>query len=268
MYFVSKCQYPKSNGPNLDGWIIEHDTLYPFWVNKFIHQMNQGSPGTAKQYAYRLRTLLNYLESIHSVTYREATTKHLTLFFRYLRYGAPRKIIDITNIAEEQKSGFTIRMYFTVIKRFYQYLYQHGAVLNIDFEEGVRSKNIHAYLYGQQWDEAYVKLKIDDSFERGKPPVKYEKWYTEEQQSAIISHLRSYRDKAIFAISCDGLRIDEILSAQMDLYEDSTGILRLYRSKGRQTGNVDRICLLSERSQELLEEYFGSTPNLVENTQS
>lgn len=261
MYSVSKCLYPKNNSSFQDGWIIEHDTLYPFWVNKFLHQMNQGSAGTAKQYAYKLCAFLNYLESVHHITYKEATTKHLSLYLKYLRYGSPTNII---NIAEENKSGFTIRFYFTVIKRFYQYLYQQDIDIGVALEESARAKNTHSYLYGQQWEETYVKLKIDDAFERGKPPVKYEKWYTEEQQAAIISNLRTYRDKAIFSISCDGLRIDEVLSAQMDLYDDSTGILQLYRSKGRQTGNVDRECLLSERSQSLLQEYFFNERDTVE----
>ena len=261
MYYVSRCVYPKSNGPFLDGWIIEHETVYPFYVNKFLHQMNQGSSGTAKQYAYKLCTFLNYLESIHKISYREATTKHLDLYFKYLRYGNPTNIIDIS---EENKSGFTIRLYYTVIKRFYQYLYQQGIRFQIDIETEKKSKNKYSYLYGQKWDESYAKLKIDNSFERGKPPVKYEKWYTDEQQEAIISNLRTYRDKTIFSISCDGLRIDEILSAQMDLYDNSTGILTLFRSKGRQTGNVDRECLLSERSQQLLQEYFFNERDYVE----
>ena len=50
----------------------------------------------------------------------------------------------------------------------------------------------------------------------------------------------------------------------MDLYDNSTGILTLFRSKGRQTGNVDRECLLSERSQQLLQEYFFNERDYVE----
>lgn len=261
MYTVRRCLYPKKNGPFLDGWVIEHDRLYPFYVNKFLHQMNQGSSGTARQYAYKLCAFLNYLEQFQNVTYREATVLHLDLYMKFLRYGKPE---DISDISEESKSGFTLRNYFTVIKRFYEYLYLKDIEMNVDVEVQHKNKNVHSYLYGQKWDQVYIKLKIDDSFERGKPPVQYEKWYTEEQQEAIISNLRTYRDKAIFSITCDGLRIDEVLSAQMDLYDNATGLLQLYRSKGRQTGNVDRVCLLSERSQNYLEEYFFNEREPVE----
>lgn len=261
MYTVRHCLYPKKNGPFLDGWVIEHDRLYPFHVNKFLHQMNQGSVGTARQYAYKLCAFLNYLENAHHITYKEATVNHLDLYIKFLRYGKPGEVFDIS---EENKSGFTIKSYFIVIKRFYQYLYQKNIDMNMPMEEKQHAKNVHSYLYGQQWSEVYIKLNIDDSFERGKPPVKYEKWYTDEQEDAIISNLRTYRDKAIFSITCDGLRIDEVLSAQMDLYENATGVLQLYRSKGRQTGNVDRMCVLSERSQSLLEEYFFNEREPVE----
>ena len=43
MYFVSNCTYPKKDGLFMEGWIIEHDEKYPFWINKFLHQMNNSS---------------------------------------------------------------------------------------------------------------------------------------------------------------------------------------------------------------------------------
>ncbi|MGN0038883.1 MAG: tyrosine-type recombinase/integrase [Coriobacteriales bacterium] len=91
----------------------------------------------------------------------------------------------------------------------------------------------------------------------------YEKWYTDEQVEAIIQNLRTYRDKAVFSISLDGLRVDEILSSRIDLYSASDGTLKLARSKGRSEG-AGRLCVLSERSRNLLEEYLYNERSIVE----
>lgn len=261
MYYVSNCTYPKQNGIFMDGWIIEHNEKYPFWVNKFLHQMNNSSEQTAKQYAYKLCKFLNYLEEYHNINYSMATTAHLNKFFTYMTYGTNSKIVSIS---ETKMSGFTLKGYFTVIKRFYEYLYSNNKDLSIELQVEKSSVNKNSYLYGQYWEDEKVKLVINNSLERGKEPIEYEKWYTEQQQEAILSQFNTYRDKAIFSISCDGLRIDEILSALMDNYDDLEGFLDLYKSKGKQTGNVNRTCVLSERSRCFIEEYLFNERAFIE----
>ena len=91
MYYVSKCIYPKKNKAFMNGWIIEHDKKYPFWINKFLHQMNNSSEQTAKQYAYKLCKFLNYLEEYHHIDYSKATASHLNKFFTYMTYGTDRQ---------------------------------------------------------------------------------------------------------------------------------------------------------------------------------
>lgn len=259
MYRVNKCIYPRKNGEFLDGWIVESDDKYPFLVNKFLHQLNYSSANTAKQYAYKLCIFLNYLENIWNVNYLEAETKHLKKFIRQLQYG---DLLTI-GIVEGNKSGFTIQSYLNILKSFYEYLYSQDVELSLEFKEK-RNINPKSYLYGQSWDLMITKLEIDDAFDRSKPPVDYIKWYTEEQKEAILDNLNTYRDKAIFSISLDGCRIDEILSVKMSNYDDSQGILIIHRSKGRQTGNTGRICILSERSCELLEDYLFHERAVVE----
>lgn len=246
----------------MDGWIIEHDVVYPFWINKFLHKMNNGSPLTAKQYAYKLCKFLNYLEIFHSIDYSKATTAHLNKFFIFLTYGSDSKIVSIT---EAQMSGFTLKTYFTVIKRFYEYLYSNNRDIGVELQISKGSANKNSYLYGQFWENKHVKLAINNSAERGKLPVEYEKWYTPEQQSAILSQFNTYRDKAVFSITCDGLRIDEVLSSLLENYDDAGGFLYLYKSKGKETGNVNRTCVLSERSLKYLEEYLYNERTPIEN---
>ena len=221
--------------------------------------MSFSSANTAKQYAYKLCSYLNYLHDIWKVDYIEAETKHLKNFIRYMQYG--QNIIPFGTV-EGNKSGFTIQSYVATIKRFYEFLYSQGIDLDLDFKEK-RNINPEAYLYGQVWDIMIPKLEIDDSFDRSKPLVEYEKWYTEEQKEAIFDNFNTYRDKAIFSISLDGCRIDEILSIKMNNYNDIEGIITLYRSKGKITGETGRIVILSERSRAFIEEYlFNERANI------
>lgn len=254
MYKVAKCIYQKNNdiNPFTEGWIIESDETYPYLVNKFLHKAANGSSGTAKQYAYKLCSYLNYLEITYQINYIEASPKHLKNFIRYLQYG--ENIIPFGAI-EGNKSGFTIQSYLYVLKSFYEYLYSQDIDLNLEFKEK-RNINPHSYLYGQSWDTMIVKLQLDDSFERSKAPIQYEKWYTEEQKEAILENFNTYRDKAIFSITLDGCRIDEVLSSRMSDYDDNKGILTPYRSKGKKTGDTGRIVVLSERSISYLEDYL------------
>ena len=80
IYKVTKCIYPRKNNNELESWIIESEGDYPYYINKFIHQMSFSSANTAKQYAYKLCSYLNYLHNIWKVNYIEAETKHLKSF--------------------------------------------------------------------------------------------------------------------------------------------------------------------------------------------
>ncbi len=261
MYSVVKCKYQKKASQTTDGWMLVHEKTYPFLPNKFLHQMNMGSSNTAKQYAYKLCKFFNYLESNWNTDYRFATTQHLNNFFTYLLYGTSNNIISLT---ETNRSGFTLRSYFSVIKRFYSYIYSQNIELKMEVKQTKTAVSKHAYLYGQYWESKKTALFIDNSFERGKPPIRYEKWYTNDQIAAILSNLNTYRDKAVFSFSLDGMRIDEILSLRLHDYNSNQGTISLFRSKGRQDGEVHRICVLSERSRFILEEYLFNERDPVE----
>lgn len=245
----------------MDGWIVEHDSKYPFWANKYLHQMNYNSRNTSKQYAYKLCKFFNYLETHHKIDYSIATKEHLAKFFTYMRYGTYSKIVSIS---ESKMSGFTLRAYFSVIKSFYEFLYSQNKKLGLELKIEKSQSKKHSYLYGQFWEDEKPRLVIDNYSVRSKPPVNYEKWYTEEQIDAILSNFRTYRDKSIFSLTCDGLRIDEVLSMLINNYDDSDGFIQLHRSKGRDTGSVNRICVLSERSRKYLNEYLFNERSVVE----
>ena len=244
----------------MDGWIINHPDAYPLWANKFLHKMNMGSPQTARQYAYKLCKYLNYLQDCWHIGYADATAKHLAGFLRFLQFG---NVIPFVGAVEGKRSGFTVRGYYTVVASFYTFLRSQGKDIKMEVAEERSGENPHSFLYGQGIVTTSPRYVAETSFVSGKPPVDYEKWYTDEQVDAILSNLRTYRDKAVFSLSLDGLRIDEILSAQIDLYRADEGTLKLFRSKGRREGE-GRVCVLSERSRRLLEEYLYSERSAVE----
>lgn len=260
MYRVSQCIYPTKNQKFREGWILEHDSFYPFTPNRFLHQMNNGSPNTAKQYAYKLCKFFNYLEERWCIDYRTATKQHLNKFFTYMTYGSDNKIVTLS---EAQMSGFTLKSYFTIIKRFYSFLSSNNESMNMEIEIVTNSAK-DSYLYGQYWESKKTKLALNNTIDRGKLPINYIKWYTDEDIDAIFSNLNTDRDKAIFSMSLDGLRIDEILSLRLSDYSDSDGFVTLYKSKGRLTGGVNRTCPLSERTLEFLNNYIFNERNEIE----
>lgn len=260
MFAVERCLYPRADGDTMDGWIINHTDAYPFWANKFLHKMSMGSPQTARQYAYKLCKYLNYLQDCWHIGYADATAKHLTSFLRFLQFG---NVIPFVGAVEGKRSGFTVRGYYTVVASFYTFLRSQGREVKMEVAEEKSGENPHSFLYGQGIATTSPRYVAETSFVSGKPPVDYEKWYTDEQVDAILSNLRTYRDKAVFSLSLDGLRIDEILSAQIDLYRADEGTLKLFRSKGRREGE-GRVCVLSERSRRLLEEYLYNERSAVE----
>lgn len=257
MYQVIQCYYIEEDGSAKEGWLLENTNgNYPFYENKYLHQKNKSSSQTAKQYAYKICKFLNYLEEVLKKSYDVATIEDLNKYLTYLTYGG--KIVG-----KAVRSGATINAYFIVIKGFYQYLYQHNQKIKVELETKTVSVNKESFLYGQKWDEVVNNLELDGYYKKGKKPVDYVKWYSDEEQEVILTNCNTYRDKAIFSISCDGFRIDEILSLQLSGYDSTNGTVELHRSKGKTDDDIG-IYPISERSQYYLEEYIFNERDIVE----
>ncbi|MBS6775751.1 MAG: tyrosine-type recombinase/integrase [Eubacterium sp.] len=252
MFTVQKCLYPQKDNSFKEGYIIMHPDYYPFYINKFLHVKNITSVSTCKQYAYRISKWLNYLED-KEIDYKDAKNEHYYKFLIYLSYDSQNNLI---NIAESKRSGFTIKSYSSPIKSLYRYLKEIG--VSVNFEPGEISADAgKSFFFGQGMVSSNEREAtiINNVFEHSKP-VDYIKWYTDEQIEAIFSNSRTVRDKAIFSLSLDGMRIDEIITLRMSDYDDQNGIVKLYHSKGRTTGDTGRIVALSERSQQFLNDYI------------
>ena len=260
-YRVEKCLYQQSRGEPLEGYILEHTSLYPYLPNKYLHRYATRSPQTCKQYAYKLCRFLNFLEENYNVGYQDATMVHLNRFLSSLAFKTDGKIISIS---EGEVNGPTLERYVGVIKSFYIFLKSQDIGFSVELRETVKSKNSHSYLYGQVWSEIKINFLIDTVMKRKTVHKEYIKWYTNEQQTAIFAAFNTVRDKAIFSLTLDGLRIDEAISLRFSKYDLSDGTYELYRSKGQQTGEVERIAILSDRTIRYLEDYVFNERASVE----
>lgn len=262
MYKVLKCSYIAQNGSSYEGYILQHDSneIYPLFANKFLHKYSINSSNTAKQYAYKLSAFFNYLDNYFQIDYQQPELFHLKKYLTYLNYSVNDNLSY--NISESRISLHTLSEHLSVIKSFYIYLRNQNIELRIPFDE----KNIrynHSYLYGQIWQDASLTVLVDRLEERSKSPIDYEKWYSNEEKICILNSFNTIRDKAIFSLSLDGLRIDEILSLHKSDIE-TEGIVRPRRSKSLSKGNYERLAVLSEQSRQLIKEYLFNERDVIE----
>ncbi|WP_207642493.1 tyrosine-type recombinase/integrase [Desulfosporosinus sp. I2] len=224
---------------------------YPYFPNRFLRVAGRRSENTGKQYAYKLCKFLNYMIDIKQKEYAEVTNKDIHDFFYWLAFGLSST--DFYYIQGGQISYSTLNAYHGLLVKFYQFL---SSKMDIKVQLEIVSKtNKHSFYYGQIWSKPVSSL-IDENRLRAKDCRNHHKWYSPEEQTTILSHLPTLRDQAIFSLSCDSLRIGEILSLRIQDYVPSDGVVSLYASKGKPTGKVNISVPLSNRSIQLLDNYL------------
>ena len=250
VYVVKKCIYWDRQLGNIEWCQIENkEGSSLFWPNFWLGRLTQK---TAKQYAYKLVSFLNFL-SKSGKTYMDATEKDLNRFLTNLRFlnGGGIYAIDSSN-----RRRTTIQSYIAAISNFYTTLdnFRDDLKIKIIKEKGKVSK--YSFLYNVVWTKETKKLLIDVNIEKYKPKKKYVKWYEDDEIKAILSNLRTYRDKAIFELSLVGMRIDEVLSLRMEDYDSNKGYVVAFRSKGKMTGETGRAVALKKSTIKALEDYL------------
>lgn len=256
MYTVQKCSY-KTNHDLHEGYVIENPDIDPIdlvWVNRYLHMVAVGSKNSARQYAYRLCLFLNFLES-RGRMYSDAEDSDISRFLRGYQYDLNAAV---TSISEQRISPESLLNYYTPIRGLYIYLYRSGQPVRVTIETIMSRKGKNTYLAGIVDTMPKSDLIIDGAFRKGvSNKRKYIRWYTDEQKDLILANFNTKRDAAIFSISLDGFRIDEILSSRMNDYNERDGILTPYRSKRKDDGSELRSAVLSDRSMRLLDDYFS-----------
>ena len=249
-YYVEKCIYWNKYIGDVTGWQINNQGCELFWVNLWLSTL---TTNTAKQYAYKLCKFLNYLDS-KQLDYTQATVFDLDSFVSDLRF---RTDGDIYNIGESSKRHSTIRSYISAIGSFYGYLQTRNReiCMKVHIEE---VSNKYSFLYNISWNKTTTKLFIDKNISKYKPKRNYIKWYSDDEIEAIYSNLRTVRDKAIFALTLCGMRIDEVLSLRVEDYDITTKSVVAYRSKRRVTGDTNRAVSLDYTALRYIEDYLNN----------
>lgn len=65
----------------------------------------------------------------------------------------------------------------------------------------------------------------------------YIKWYTDEEKALLCDGFHTLRDEAVFRLTLEGFRIDEVLSMRLCDYQAMERLIQPSRSKRRQTAS-------------------------------
>lgn len=252
-----KFKVKKAKGCTISGneqitYQILNNNLPMFKVNKFLEYIGRNSENTGYQYACKLCSFLKFLHYKRNKNYTEATKSDVTKFIDSILFNSSEGFLRID---EGRATYSTVNVYLSVIKRFYLYLEDElNEEINIEFKKSKRSAN-YMYLYGQIWD-IDIKAILSNRIEKMKSNVDYIRWYTEEQLDAIKDNFNSLRDKAIFELTLEGLRIDEVLSLRVEDIDFIENKVYPYRSKGKETGKTGRTVVIKESTSKLLNDYM------------
>lgn len=247
---VNRCIYLDMHIVEKEGWQIVSEKHETFWVNKWLSRLR--SPQTMKQYANRLCKFLNFLKN-KNTNYSYATEKDLDDFFTQLRFGNEGGIFSIDS--STSASYPTILGYYFCISGFYSFLNKMNKEIGMKLEK-YKSNSKYGFLYGISWDKEKVRIHVDKNLEYYKPKKEYNKWYSDEEIDAIMSNLKTKRDKAIFRLCLCGMRIDEVLSLHLEEYLPKKNCVIPYRSKGKVTGHTGRSVFIDIETMRVIEDYL------------
>lgn len=234
------------------------DHLIPMLVpNQYIEIKSVNKLGTGKNCAYKLCVFLNFLHEKYHAQYDAATNKQVLAFIDYLVYGNR----DDLKIADPQDSlcYSTLSGYTSVITDFYRWLDQtYGS--EIVFYEGERKCRTQSYLYGQIYTYQY-KYLINRILPDVKGRREYIKWYTYEEKKLLCGGFLTLRDEAVFRLTLEGFRIDEVLSMRLENYNAVERLIQPSRSKRKQSAlqghqNKLRTVRISEETAQVLNQYL------------
>lgn len=239
----------------------EREHVLSNWVScKSIRKISTG-----KEYGSRLVFYLNYIHSI-GVEYPDADNEVVKKFINYVIYGERDSANTVSMIPLVTYN--TLSGYITAVTEFYKWL-DNNYNSNMKFLH--RTDTIHvkkSFLYGQIYSKDY-KYLIDRYIPSLKERREYIKWYSKEEKEQLCSHFKSFRDEAVFRITLEGFRIDEVLSMELESYDALKGLIQPMRSKGKYNAfsadnNGLRIVALPEKTCNVINEYIRKERNQAE----
>lgn len=241
MYKVEKAIFPHQLVGSREEYLLQDSMFkhYPLHANCFIKYKATRSVGTGRQYAYRLCKYLNFLRTDKLKEYYDATEKDVHDFFYSLMYGSSNNIVYIGSAKVTYQ---TLMMYHSILTGFYRYVQSRGVKLSLELKKDTKS-NRHSFFYGQTYSQNVFEI-VDRSLLRLKSRKDYDEFYDFEDRQRILQSFLTIRDEVIFRLSLLGCRIDEILSLRIFDYNDQSGSISLYSSKGKETSKVNAVIQL------------------------
>ncbi len=233
-----------ANKKKIKYYVVE-DGMPVFQVNDFLDTKGK-SENTRKKYSNIMCRFLNYLNG-RNLSYWDADNNVVEDYIKFRVYGGNSNL----TLMKSAINFKTIMDDITVIKAFYQWLTKRYIRVNMSFyKEKKHTKSSFLYAEIGCIDGEDIVSKHINSLGESK---EYVKWYTEEQIEAILSNLKTTRDKAIFLCTLDGgMRIDEVLSVQRKDYDVNNQCITPSRTKSTKI----RIVKLSKRTCNMLENYL------------
>lgn len=219
----------KANLETHECYFILKDDLPCYNINRWLEYKGNKSLATSKRYAYNLMTYLNYIKS-----YTEVTTRDIEEYIKYLLYNR-----DGVLTIDAQISYNTLKSHIITIKEFYKYL---------DYDK-------YEYIWNMDTD-----ILINHNVLRRYSNKEYIKWYTDSEIHSIVSNFLTLRDEAVFRLTLEGFRIDEVLSMTVQSYNDIEGTICPTRSKN----NALRTLKIKDVTRTALDNYIFMERDSIE----
>jgi site-specific recombinase XerD len=262
---MAKFRFETDAGEYIDRHMITDNLLPMCEINQWIEMKSLRSPGTGRDYASKLVVFLNYLD--HSgIEYQDAGNKHVLNFIHNLIYG---DLISLTIKSPATVVSYsTLIKYIAVITGFYRWL-DNNVGTNMQFGKKANpTRAKKSFLYGQIYTYEYLYL-IDGVLPQLKGKHDYAKWYTQEDKQRLLDGLLSLRDKAVFLLTLEGFRIDEVLSMTLDSYNVTNHMIQPTRSKGKPDARLGsnhlRTVALPAETCEIINRYIETERTQAEN---
>lgn len=252
MFEVIKVKFYDTEGNEIYGYHILKDKLPMFKINQFLDRKRVKSINTSKQYAYRLVKFFSFLQEKRNKSYKQATKEDVTKFINNILFDTENTLY----ISKSKTTYNTANYYLTVIKEFYKFLEDNTNMdISMKLNDKKKIANKNSFMYGQIWSIDNKDI-LDSKIPRIKGSKEYIKWYSEEEKQVLLDNLPTLRDKAVFLLTLEGLRIDEVLSLRLEDFDENKPSISPFRSKGKETGNVGSTVIISIKTVEMINNYI------------
>ncbi|MDD3995633.1 MAG: site-specific integrase [Bacilli bacterium] len=256
VFKVMRALMPAPSGGERELWLITRHGIPFYQINEWLDLKSIRKISTGKEYAHKLCVYLNFLHW-QGISFEDAVTADVMAFLMRLM-GRSYEDGGVIRL-RPPLSYSTLSKYVTVITEFYKWLEQTG-MHHVEFQTMDNAKRAQkSFLYGQISSYEY-KYIIDRHMLRLTAKREYIKWYTDDEVVTICSCFLTLRDLAIFLVTLEGFRIDEVLSMQLEDYDSQAGRISPSRSKGKPDASSGdfkhRTVFLPQSTRDVLDRYL------------